>query len=130
MIETKYKTLMVGVGKNITDNEVYLRIEDKDSCTGILNLCWLDPIQLGKMITELTRMKQILDERKTRLDELISKTNFSLLYRDFEQRFNKYPVQMACYEAFGKALSAGLIDEDTYYAAEKYYGRLWNYTGD
>lgn len=130
MIETEYRTIMVGVGKHITDNEVYLRIEDKDSYTGILNLCWLDPNQLGKMITELTRMKQILDERKTRLDELIRTTNFSSLYADFDRRFNPYPIDMARYEAFGKALSAGLIDEDTYYAAEKYYGQLWNYTGD
>lgn len=130
MIETEYKTIMVGTEKYITSDKVYLRIEDKDSATGILNLCWLDANQVVKLINHLTKAKQILDERKTRLDELIRNTNFSSLYNEFEQRFNKYPVQMARHEAFGKALYAGLIDEDTYYAAAKYYGRLWNYTGD
>ena len=130
MIETEFKNISVVTSGILTDDEVCLRIEDNDSCTGILNLCWLNETETVKLITYLQNAKKRLEEKKLRLKELIEKTNFSSLYNEFEQKYNPYPVQMGRYEAFGKALADGLIDEDTYYAAQKYYGRLWNYVGD
>ena len=56
--------------------------------------------------------------------------DFGAMYREFEQKYNPYPVQMARDDAFGHALADGLIDEDTYRKARKYFGSLWNYVGD
>ena len=52
------------------------------------------------------------------------------LYLKFEKIYNHYPVQMARYSAFGKALNDGLINEEDYNEAQKYYGNLWTYVGD
>lgn len=49
---------------------------------------------------------------------------------EFEEKYNPYPVDMAPYAAFGHALKDDLIDEDTYYEAEEYFGKLWDYVGD
>ena len=59
-----------------------------------------------------------------------NKLDFGAMYREFEQKYNPYPVQMARDDAFGHALADGLIDEDTYRKARKYFGSLWNYVGD
>ena len=56
--------------------------------------------------------------------------DFGAMYREFEQKYNPYPVQMARNDAFRHALNDGLIDEDTYQKARIYYGKLWNYVGD
>lgn len=56
--------------------------------------------------------------------------NFGKLYVEFERKFNPYPVQMSRAEAFGKALKEGLIDEQTYNEARKYFKNLWFYVGD
>lgn len=56
--------------------------------------------------------------------------DFRKMYDEFEKKYNKYPVQMGRYEAFGLALKDGLIDKETYDEARKYYGNLWNYVGD
>lgn len=56
--------------------------------------------------------------------------NFTKMYEEFERKYNKYPVQMGRYEAFGRALQDGLIDQETYNEAREYYGSLWNYVGD
>ena len=126
MIEQEFKKIEVVTGKE----RVCLRIEDKDSIFGELNLCWFNEKELGKLIGYLTNAKEELETRRTRLEEIIRNTNFSQLYHEFERKFNKYPVQMSDAEAFGCALREGLIDQDTYDAAEKYYGRLWCYVGD
>lgn len=60
----------------------------------------------------------------------ISNTSFNEMYAMFEDKYNHYPVQMSRAQAFGLALDDGLIDEDTYQKARKYYGKLWFYTGD
>lgn len=128
MIEQEYKIITVHSDKE--GERLCLRIEDTDSYTGILNLCWLTVPETEKLIAELTKVKEGLKERQNRINEIIRTTDLGKLYRDFEDRFNPYPVQMSCSEAFGKALAAGLIDEDTYQAAYKHYRRLWNYVGD
>lgn len=56
--------------------------------------------------------------------------SFSEMYEEFERKYNPYPVQMSRAEAFEHALEDGLIDEETYFAARKYYGNLWFYVGD
>ena len=52
------------------------------------------------------------------------------MYRDFEKKYNETPVQMSRCDAFGHALDDGLITREEYEAIRKFYGSLWNYTGD
>ena len=59
-----------------------------------------------------------------------NKLDFRAMYKDFEHRYNPYPVDMPYYDAFGCALRDGLIDEETYKKAKDYYGSLWDYRGD
>ncbi len=56
--------------------------------------------------------------------------NFTKMYNEFEDKYNPYPVQMSRSKAFRCALDDGLIDEETYKAAQQYFGKLWNYVGD
>lgn len=56
--------------------------------------------------------------------------NFGRMYDEFEKKYNPYPVQMSRASAFTHALNDGLIDEETYERARKYFGSLWNYVGD
>ena len=133
MIETKYKILRVKTSKKLTDDEVRISIEDTDPYgfgDAELNLCWLKEKELGQLIEHLQNAKRKLEEKRLRLSEVISKTNFSRLYTEFDRKYNTYPIDMARYEAFGRAYADGLIDSDTYEAAQVYYGKLWNYTGD
>lgn len=133
MIETEFKTIRVQTSDKLIDDEVRISIEDNDPYgfgDARLNLCWLKEKEVGRLITYLQEAKKRLEAKRLKMEKIINEINFSSLYNEFERKFNPYPVQMARYEAFGKALSEGLIDEDTYYAAERYYGRLWNYVGD
>ena len=59
-----------------------------------------------------------------------TKRNFNEMYWEFERRYNPYPVDMSREESFRHALEEGLIDEETYSAARKYFGNLWHYVGD
>ena len=111
-------------------DELCLRIDDSDSISGIITLCWLNEKNAEKLIQELQEARKRMTERRTRINELMRTTNFTELYDKFEKKYNPYPVQMSRAEAFGKALSDGLIDKDTYYAAFKYYKKLWYYVGD
>ena len=52
------------------------------------------------------------------------------LYKKFEDKYNPYPVQMSRAEAFRKAKNDGLITDEEYNEARKFYGNLWFYTGD
>lgn len=56
--------------------------------------------------------------------------DWNKMYWEFEERYNPYPVQMARYEAFRHALKDGLITEEEYNEAARYFGKLWNYVGD
>ena len=52
------------------------------------------------------------------------------MYKEFERKYNPYPVQMSRADAFSHALKDGLIDEKGYKEAREYYGNLWFYVGD
>ena len=126
MIETEYKTIKV-----VTEKErVCLRIEDKDSVFGELNLCWFTAGETRKLIGYLQDSVKKLEGYEARINELINTTYFDKLYGEFEDKYNPYPVQMSRESAFGHALRDGLITEDLYDAARRYYKRLWDYVGD
>lgn len=95
-----------------------------------LNILFMSKAEAERVIKLMQKAIADMDEHEAKMKKIISETNFSNLYNEFERKYNKYPVQMACYEAFGYALNDGLIDKDTYDAAEIYYGNLWNYVGD
>lgn len=59
-----------------------------------------------------------------------SSIEWSELYKKFEDIYNPYPVQMSRAEAFSKAKNDGLITDEEYIEARKFYGNLWYYTGD
>lgn len=58
------------------------------------------------------------------------KKDWSELYREFEEKYNHCPVQMSRAEAFANAKADGLITDEEYTEARRYYGDLWSYTGD
>lgn len=58
------------------------------------------------------------------------KKDWSELYREFEEKYNHCPVQMSRAEAFANAKADGLITDEEYTEARRYYGDLWFYTGD
>lgn len=59
-----------------------------------------------------------------------TKKDFNKMYWEFERRYNHYPIDMSREESFRHAVDEGLIDEETYDAARKYFGSLWDYVGD
>ena len=109
--------------------EIYLRwydgYDDEE-----LNILFMSKAEAERIIKLMEDAIKDMDEHEEKMKNVIDKTNFSELYNKFERMYNKYPVQMARYEAFGHALRDGLIDKDTYEAAAIYYGNLWNYVGD
>ena len=59
-----------------------------------------------------------------------SSTEIHRMYREFERRYNPYPVQMSRCDAFGHALEDQLITREEYEHIRIFYGSLWNYVGD
>lgn len=128
MIEQEYKTITVHEDKD--GEQICLRIDESESYSGILNLCWLTEREAGKLIDELIKAKERLAERKERIQEAMRTTRFNTLYEEFNRKYNPYPTYISRAEAFGRAMHDGSIDEIVYYAAHKYYGNLWFYVGD
>jgi len=66
------------------------------------------------------------------MNELSMPTEYDIhrMYITFERKYNSVPVQMSRCDAFGHALSDGLITQAEYEYIRKFYGSLWNYTGD
>lgn len=60
----------------------------------------------------------------------MNSNDFNAMYAEFDRKYNPYPVQISRAEAFRRAFDDGLIDEETFLAARKYYGNLWFYVGD
>lgn len=115
----------------INDNEACLRIEDPDdSYFQSLNLCWLTEKEINKLIEYLQEAKKKIVERRQKINRIVESTDFNKMYTEFDEKYNPYPVQMSRASAFRMALCDQLINQDTYDAAFKYYGNLWNYVGD
>lgn len=108
--------------------EVFLRWTDKYEES--LNILFMSKYEATKLICQLENALKEMERKEEKIQRIISKTDFSQLYFDFDHRYNKYPIQISRAEAFGKAFADGLIDKDTYDAAWEYYGNLWNYVGD
>lgn len=90
----------------------------------------LDERNLNHMIYNLQKIKDNFKKVKERRKEIMEHTDFRKIYSEMDRKYNPYPVQMTDADAFGHALAEGLIDEETYYAAREWSGKLWNYTGD
>jgi hypothetical protein len=56
--------------------------------------------------------------------------NYSKLEDLFNEKYNPYPYHPAPAGPFGSAHMDGYIDDKLYDAIRKYYGRLWDYSGD
>ena len=93
-------------------------------------LCTLNEKGIDHLIKELQYAQKKIEEWEIDYENAVLSTDFGRLYNEFEKRYNPYPVQMSRASAFGHALDEGLIDEQTYQFARKYYGKLWNYVGD
>ena len=109
--------------------EIYLRWYD-DFTGEDLNILFMSRKEAKRVAETILKTIDEMDNHEEKIRKIISETNFTKLYNEFERKYNKYPVQMGRYEAFGRALGDHLIDKDTYEAAERYYGNLWNYVGD
>lgn len=55
---------------------------------------------------------------------------WSELYNIIKGMYRPYSVEMSRAEAFSKAWKDRLITNEEYKEARKFYGNLWNYTGD
>ena len=80
-----------------------------------------------KMVQE---MQDFEEQTYDMIRNAVTSKDFTQMYNLFEQRYNKYPVQMSRAEAFGKASDEGLITKDILAEAETFYGNLWFYVGD
>lgn len=109
--------------------EVYLRWTEQ--CTGEeLNILFMSREQAQNLIALLQKTIKNMDEYEERIQKIISETDFTELYTEFERKYNPYPIQMSREAAFRHALFDKLIDSDTYDAAKRYYKGLWDYVGD
>ena len=102
--------------------------EEADAYAGAMNELKLNE----KMVQEMRDlMEQHLEEQTyDAIRNAVSSKDFTQMYNLFEQRYNKYPVQMSRAEAFGKASDEGLITKDILAEAQTFYGNLWFYVGD
>lgn len=102
--------------------------EKADAYAGAMNELKLNE----KMVQEMRDlMEQHLEEQAyDMIRDAVMRKDFTQMYNLFEQRYNKYPVQMSRAEAFGKASDEGLITKDILAEAQTFYGNLWFYVGD
>lgn len=90
-----------------------------------------------EMFENLAKIKE--EERQKRFDsgEWLEEVehakvakNYSKLEDLFNEKYNPYPYHPAPAGPFGSAHMDGYIDDKLYDAIRKYYGRLWDYSGD
>jgi hypothetical protein len=60
----------------------------------------------------------------------LTANEINAMYRKFEYKYNKIPVEMSRCDAFSSALRDGLISQDEFNYIRTFYGNLWNYTSD
>lgn len=76
-------------------------------------------------------LKKSKEETEEEEIEITSETkDFEKMYLEMHDRYNPYPYQESRATIFGKALTAGEIDEEIFNQAHKYFGTLWRYCGD
>ena len=95
-----------------------------------LILTTLDEINLKRLINELNDHLKEIKKIKEKRKEIIEHTNFNEIYDEMDLKYNPCPFQMTYATAFDHALHDGIINEETYWAAQEYYGDLWTYGGD
>ena len=93
-------------------------------------LATIDERNLDRMIYHLEKIRDNFKKIKERRQKIRETVDFRKIYWEMDRKYNPYPVQMTDAEAFGHALSDGIIDKETYIVARERSGRLWNYTGD
>lgn len=64
------------------------------------------------------------------VEEAKKAKSFGRLVNLFNEKYNPYPCHPAPSSVYAEALREGVIDQKLYDSAAKYYGRLWNYSGD
>lgn len=72
-------------------------------------------------------------EEKANLEAIrlaVESEDFTQMSNLFDQRYNKYPTQMARASAFASAKAEGLISDELLQKAKDFYGNLWSYVGD
>lgn len=112
-------------------DEVYHEIYSKDlKFTKKYECIWDEIINIKNTKTKEEVEEHKMNELRSKIEKAVNNKEYGELYSIFESRYNPYPVQMARYEAFRKAVEEELIDESVEKAAQKYYGNLWNYVGD
>lgn len=112
--ETTGKTVEQILGETVMDN-------------GETAGAWIDR-NFDKVQVDFEKVRE--ERELENIRKAIESQNFSRMYELFEQRYNKYPVEMSRAEAFGKAADEGLISKDILREAQERYGKLWCYVGD
>ena len=102
-------------GKSVEEILTYAKLDDGETVKD-----WID--------RNFEKMKEEADLEQIR--SAVESKDFTQMYNLFEQRYNKYPVQMSRAEAFGKASDEGLISKDILKEAHERFGNLWFYVGD
>ena len=126
---TEVNWMNTSFGDNIYTPEVYIRWTDK--WTGEeLNILFMRKEEAKKVIQLIQKALDDMDEHEKKIQQIIAETDFRRLYKEFEDKYNPYPVQMSRESAFRHAMSDGLITRDLYDAAARFYKGLWSYVGD
>lgn len=127
MLETARGT--IDIKRSMWNDSVLLefksRYEDED-----VYLVSLDERNLDRMIKQLTQKREEIEQWKRRRSDLVRTVNFHKLYRELHEKYFPYPYDPAPASIFGDGLNGGDITEEVFYAAMKYYGKLWDYAGD
>ena len=64
------------------------------------------------------------------VQKAVEANSYGRLEDILNETYNPYPYHPAPSDPFGQAYHEGVIDEKIYEGARKYYGRLWDYSGD
>lgn len=147
-IKEKDLNMLIWIGEEIIKNKIKIGevdseyyglkiVKKNDDCIRLIQdhydgtrILIMNMSNFNKFVGNLQKMKIFIENEKIRKEELLKKYNISKMYREFEERYNKYPVEMSACTAFGKALADRLITKEVYDLAADYYGKLWNYVGD
>ena len=105
---------------------------------------WIDGALSGKNDKKLTADEVFEAQKKweekreerfkttwvTDVEEAVKAKNYSKLENLFDEKYAGGPWHPSPASVFGEAKSEGVINDSIYKGAEKYFGQLWNYSGD